>query len=694
MMMLVRGPARALRPVVALPSRRSILTWITDVVQTRSLTPPNPIIENWEISRLQPDRKDSTALTVTPRLSRVKPHHVEQAAVQIQDEYLTQLKVVESKAEAICSKVDSLQAADALVALQEIVSEMDRIEAPGRSLQQTASLLWLASEKETKSQWEKAAGQVSSTLNFAHGESENLHTALRKLLKSLEEETRDTSESIDPDTLWAANHLIRSYRQRVGTGLDTEKQQQFQDMSEALVDVEANLQFPAGRPATERMGDFYNYLGIRSEQAKMLGYPNVAEMVAESRMASVDAVNKLHQDVSERIRPLLASEMKARKSKDEVALDEYLSHTGDASVSSAKPGEVDPQRKDEFDMIRLQYHVTLEGALIFASRLSTDMLGVSFIEADTENVHGWHKDVRLFHAFDETDSSTYLGSFFLDPFGRSGKLERAMTTPIYVRGLESKPVVSVSLNLVAPMWDTLPVPVTFENVESLLHELGHVYQFLLAKPSLGGIVGPQNMPFDLSEFLPKFMEHWMMEKSTLYALINFSKSERGFSDDSIDAAYRVRSRRKMHELAQLTFFGSLEMSLFSDFDLRGSESMLALQNRTAQSFIPHDLPEDKDLSPLIDIMQENASGRHAGWYRYLWCDVFSAIVFDKFKQAYSDETSKMPQLRRDFRRLLLEPGAAIDVKELAKEFDVREFSLDPLFQRYSIEEKESAPEPE
>lgn len=185
-----------------------------------------------------------------------------------------------------------------------------------------------------------------------------------------------------------------------------------------------------------------------------------------------------------------------------------------------------------------------------------------------------------------------------------------------------------------------------------------------------------------------------MEKSTLYALINFSKSEMPFSDDMIDAAYRVRSRRKIDELAQLTFFGSLEMSLFSDFDLRGSESMLALQNRTAQSFIPHDLPEEKDLSPLIDIMQENASGRHVGWYRYLWCDVFSAMVFDKFKQVHSQETLKMPQLRRDFRRLLLEPGAAIDFTELANTFDARELSLDPLFQRYSIKEKESVPGPE
>jgi Zn-dependent oligopeptidase len=509
MMLLARGPSRAfaLRPVVAMTSKRSILTWITDAVQTRSLSPANPVMENWEKSRLQQTQagssltKDSVTLPATPRFSRVKPHHVQQAAVQIQDQYMTQLQAIESKADAICSRADAdaLESEEVLTALQEIVSELDRMEAPGRSLQQTASLLWLASEKETKSQWEKAAGQVSSTLDFAHGESKSLHTALRRLVQILKEESM-----IDPDTLWAANHLIRSYRQRVGVGLDAEKQQQFQDMSEALVDVETNLQFPAGRPVAERMGDFYNYLGIRSEQAKMIGYANVADMITESRMASVDAVNKLHKDVSERILPMLATEIIPKKSKAEVAMDEYLSPSGDPSTSSAKPGQVSPQRQDERDMIRLQHHVTLDGALAFASRLSTDMLGVSFVEEDTENVHGWHRDVRLFHVYDGADdTSTYMGSFFLDPLERSGKLKRAVTTPIYVLGLDSKPVVSVSLNIAAPMWDTLPVPMTFEDVECLLHELGHVYQFLLAKPSLGGIVGPQNMPFDLSEFLPK-----------------------------------------------------------------------------------------------------------------------------------------------------------------------------------------------
>jgi hypothetical protein len=93
-------------------------------------------MENWEKSRLQQTQagrsltKDSVTLPATPRFSRVKPHHVQQAAVQIQDQYMTELQAIESKADAICSRADAnaLESEEVLTALQEI-DELD-MEGP------------------------------------------------------------------------------------------------------------------------------------------------------------------------------------------------------------------------------------------------------------------------------------------------------------------------------------------------------------------------------------------------------------------------------------------------------------------------------------------------------------------------------------------------------------------------------------
>jgi len=176
----------------------------------------------------------------------------------------------------------------------------------------------------------------------------------------------------------------------------------------------------------------------------------------------------------------------------------------------------------------------------------------------------------------------------------------------------------------------------------------------------------------------------MMEKTTLYALIDASQSEKGLSDDAIDAAYRVRNRRKALELSQQTFYGSLETTLFSDFDLQGGESIIDLQHRMAQELIPHDVPDKKNITPLVEIMQENASGRSVGWYRYLWCDTISASVFDRFKTAYAEDASSMPKLREQFRKQFLERGAAIDVVSIINEFELEKPDIDALVQRYNL----------
>lgn len=175
------------------------------------------------------------------------------------------------------------------------------------------------------------------------------------------------------------------------------------------------------------------------------------------------------------------------------------------------------------------------------------------------------------------------------------------------------------------------------------------------------------------------MELWLTEKSTLYALIDLSNSETPLSDEAIDAAYRVRSHEKVMKLAQQTFYGALELELFSGFDLKGSETIMALQRRLALELIPHDVPDEKDLTPLLDILQENANGRHVAWYRYIWCEVLSATFFERFKEAHATNPDSIPQLRQDLRRLLLEPGAAIDVKAFRSKFGLVECSPEALW---------------
>lgn len=183
----------------------------------------------------------------------------------------------------------------------------------------------------------------------------------------------------------------------------------------------------------------------------------------------------------------------------------------------------------------------------------------------------------------------------------------------------------------------------------------------------------------------------MTEPSTIYTLMTLSKPSRtvGFANeaemnDSIEAALRVRSNEKAWQLAQLAFFGELELTLFSSFDIRGDESLLNFQNRLAAKFSPHDLPDKKDITPLLQIFRENANGRAVAWYRYLWCDVLSASMFKKSKSIYASKDNGNP-LQGMIRRTILEPGVMMDSAEILREFEMDEIiSPDDLLKLYNL----------
>ena len=180
------------------------------------------------------------------------------------------------------------------------------------------------------------------------------------------------------------------------------------------------------------------------------------------------------------------------------------------------------------------------------------------------------------------------------------------------------------------------------------------------------------------------MELWLMEKSTLHALVELSGTRNPLSDEAIDAIYRVRSRKKIEKFAHQTFYGSLELELFSGFDLQGSETILALQQRVATALIPHDVPDKKDATMLLEIIKENAQGRHVAYYWYMWCEVLSATFFERFKDAYAQDPEYVSQLRVDLRRMLLEPGANADVEGFRTKFGLNGCSPEPLWKRYGL----------
>lgn len=403
----------------------------------------------WRTKSFSPDNPLITALETEtmPDWSRIQPHHVPTAVEHFQQE---------------ASKMASHD-----------IQRVDAMQGKFDSLQQIVSFFSLTSSEK----WQACDG-------FTPEQQELIYMALLK--------QPPPTITTDAQTKYATTQWIRAYEQRTGAHLSQDEE--FKRMTQALQEIETKFQVETKslQPAhiQQLLGDMYNYLGIQGRLAELLGYTSYAERVMETRMARIEQLHTLHAQIAERILPILVGS----STKKNTVLDEYLSNT--------QPRESALQR-DKANMLRLEHHVTLDGTLEFIKRLSLELFGLSLVE-EKEETAAWDKDVRLFHVFDELHhEKRQLGSFFLDPHSRNGKISRPFTSPLLHRSQNRLPVVVLSMGLEPPAWDTDATPMTWKDVETLFHEMAHVYQIVAAQTSLGTLLGAHNLELDLSELLPK-----------------------------------------------------------------------------------------------------------------------------------------------------------------------------------------------
>lgn len=180
----------------------------------------------------------------------------------------------------------------------------------------------------------------------------------------------------------------------------------------------------------------------------------------------------------------------------------------------------------------------------------------------------------------------------------------------------------------------------------------------------------------------------MTDLPSMFALLALSETTTPFSDDEIEASVKQHSSMKLQEIAQLVFYGELELRLFSSELNLKQDSILALQRELAHQYIPHDVPDSQSnvLSPLVDVLQESMSGRPISWYRYLLGDVVSANLFRNLQRQHQQNDGRESSAPHFDSRLalartlcdatapisddLLDPAALWELYEIAKTGDL------------------------
>jgi peptidyl-dipeptidase Dcp len=411
---------------------------------------------------------------------------------------------------------------------------------------------------------------------------------------------------------------------------------------------------------------------LRLEMAQLLGYSNYADYTLERTMATNPAgVYKLLDDLYQ------ASFNKANQEKAEV--QEYAKRNG-------FEGEIMPWdwsyyteklKVEKFDLNdeMLKPYFELSKVVDGVFGLATELFGITF--KPNSNIPVYNEEVIPYEVFDA--DGKFLSVLYTDFHPRTGKQGGAWMTSFKGQwkenGVDSRPHVSIVMNFTRPT-ESKPALLTFDEVETLMHEFGHALHGMLANSTYSGLSGT-SVYRDFVELPSQIMENWAVEKEFLdrfavhYQTGNKIPAE--LVQKIVDAQNYLAGYLSIRQLS----FGYLDMAWHTQKKPFSGNVKEFEENAWAKTRIFPVIPEVCMSTQFGHLF---AGGYAAGYYSYKWAEVLDADAFSAFKEKglFNKEVAK------SFRENILEKGGTEHPMVLYKRFRGHEPTVDALLERSGL----------
>lgn len=307
--------------------------------------------------------------------------------------------------------------------------------------------------------------------------------------------------------------------------------------------------------------------------------------------------------------------------------------------------------------------------------LATDLYGISF-KKNTE-IPVYHPEVEAFDVLDE--KGNFLAVLYTDFHPREGKRQGAWMSEFkgqYIeKGKDSRPHVMIVMNFTRPTGND-PALLTFDEVETFLHEFGHALHGMLTKCTYESLSGT-NVLHDFVELPSQIMENWLTEKEYLDKFaVHYKTGEKipaSLVQKLIDAANYNAGYLCYRQLS----FGYLDMA-WHTLTQPYTGDVISFERKAM---------DKTAMLPLVDGSAMSTSFGHifsggyaAGYYGYKWAEVLDADAFAKFKETgiFNKETAE------SFRKNILERGNTEEPMSLYIKFRGQEPTVDALLKRNGI----------
>ncbi|WP_069131360.1 M3 family metallopeptidase [Rhodohalobacter halophilus] len=412
---------------------------------------------------------------------------------------------------------------------------------------------------------------------------------------------------------------------------------------------------------------------LRAERAQLLGYETYAHYALEPQTGeSPERVLNLLQDL---IPPVITN------SNNEASLiEQYMRRDG--VEDNLRPWDweyyAEKVRQEQYNIddnqVREYFELdkVLNDGVFYAME---KLFGITFEERFDLPVY--HEDVRVWNVMD--DDGSQIGLFYGDFFSRDSKRGGAWMNSFVVQShlKERKPVVVNVLNITPPA-EGEPALVSFDNVTTLFHEMGHAVHGLFSDVTYPSLAGT-SVPRDFVEFPSTFQEDWAILPEVLenYA-VHYETGEQ-IPQDLLDKLIEAREFNQgfdTYEYLAATLV-DMEWHLLSPGSI--PSDVVAFENASLAKYNLNNpaIPPRYKSAYFSHIF---SGGYSANYYAYIWSEILAADSF-----AYMKNQGGLTRENGDrFRQYILSRGGSDEAMNLYREYRGGEPDVQHLLERRGL----------
>lgn len=433
--------------------------------------------------------------------------------------------------------------------------------------------------------------------------------------------------------------------------------------------------------STGNKGDEYDNKEIirklvndRLALAQLMGYPNYAAFELSHKMAkNADNVYKLLNQLLDAYKPVAINEYNAVQGFA-MGMEQQNMQVmpWDWSYYSEKLKDLRFKVNDEMTRPYFQLENVKKG--VFG--LATQLYGLTFKE--NKKIPVYDKEVQAYEVYDA--EGNFKAVLYTDFFPREGKQSGAWMNGIRsqyrdAKGKDVRPQIIIVMNFTRPT-DTKPSLLTFDEVETLLHEFGHALHGICADGIYASLSGT-SVYQDFVELPSQIMENWLTEKEYLDQIAVHYETGEKIPQELVQKLIDASNFNTGYACCRQVSFGLLDMAWHTITEPFEGDVVAFEKKAWAPAAVVPEVPEACMSTNFGHLF---AGGYAAGYYGYKWAEVLDADAFSLFKEKgiFNKEVAK------SFYDNILSKGGTEDPAVLYKRFRGQEPTIDALLIRNGI----------